>query len=836
MASIGNEFIRKISLEQTNVRIFSEGNEIVWFDRDVFPIGVSPLSLTFDSFGFPRDQVLTIEYPTAIFTAFDLEDGITTPPGITATARHLGVSGGSAFIEVTVNAEPTGTTNTLLQNIIFTFQDMSTININTERGGQADLLRFVRETGSTTTSRLGGSGTLRLVSNPIGASYTITEETQGLGDDTGALTITPTTGTAGGSASGTGETTHTFTWTANTLTRQRSVLLRATNNNASDDSVVFGLLQGADTAIDTSFVVSDTTPYIGETVTLTADVLTGDPNYDYRIFSGDTTGTLTDTTAFTATADRVFTANNIAAANSEQTHTVTAADGENTYTLYVRETSTPNEVSTRTLTFHATAALAIQVPRTLVGGATRRTNSNVPWYFDTAELLFRAPGVPSGASLSASVTGTDALVGAVTLVGTIDGTTDSLWTTTVSWTSGNPSPTSTRTAAVTISYNGANMFGTLAVRQNSLNSQATNVEVTDAVGNTTIRDWDDLTSRTVGVSITNFPGSGSPIVYNINGSNVLTEYLLPVTATSGSGGTRTATATRISSLTDSIISEVGLSAGSSVVLQGSDGEYSQATVDSVNSGTIVFSGVRTIVSQSATLLFVSYGFTSQSNSLTQAAVSGVTLRRSGFSLQLTHSGSTTLGSGGATETAAAGYKAGLAFTSNNTATTPANVDTTYFAHYRGVDLYRQLSTTNPAVTISRLARPYVTQRLLNAAGTGFDADNNTTFDTTLAATAGASADIWIMHDVNQVFNNVTDGSLTDDDFLVLSGASVESANNVVVMPTSFINANSTVAAVNGDNLSTTTYARRSRIDIDSGAANTTTNTEVDNININFTDN
>ena len=831
MASLGNDFIRKISLGTVSVDLLSREEQIVWFDRDRYPIGVSPDMLSFDALGFPRNQRVVLEYPTEIFSAFDIQTGITTPTGITATARHLGVSGGSAFIEVLVNADPTPTTNTLLQQITFTFQDMSTYNVNTRRSGQADLDEIHIVSGAATTSLLGGTGTVRVSSIPAGATYSLAAEQTGGNDDTASFSITPTTGTAG--STGSGGTIHTFTWAANTLQRQRQVSLQATNSLATEDVVPLILSQGADTDVDASLTVNDTTPFIGETVTLTTTVLTGDAPYDFRIFSGDTTGTLdAANTAFTSTTNRVATADSM---NTLAPITRTAVDGENTYTLYVRETNTPSETVTRVLTFHATAALAIQVPNiTLTPPATYATQSNIPWYENSALLYFRTPGIPSSASLSASVTGTDATIGAVTQVsgGTIPGTGEPLWQTTVSWSSGNPSRTSTRTAEVTISYHGANMFGTLAVRQNALNSIVTDLNILGADGTLNdSRDWNELGNRLVGVSISNFPGIGQTIGnFATNGSSVLTEYSLPVLSRTSSGATRSVTVSRDTSvLTDSIVSEVGLSSGSVVVLQGTDGEYSEATVTAVNTSGITFSGVRAIVAESSTLLFVSYGYSEVlSTRSATTPVTGVALVRSGFSSQMTYSGATTAGMAGATDTAGAGYKTQFTFPSNYTVTsTPTVVQ--YNVRYRGVDIGVN------SITVTRGPRPYVAQRLLNAAGTLIDG-GDTTFETTLAATAGASAEIWIMHDVNQVFNNVTDGSTTDDDFLLANMASVESGNSVVVMPTSFINANSTVPATNNDNLQTATYARRSRIDLDAGAANTTINVEVDNININFTDN
>ena len=588
-------------------------------------------------------------------------------------------------------------------------------------------------------------------------------------------------------------TIHTGTWTASTEDRTRNVRLTANNLNALSDSITNTFTQLEDAEVSGVLSVVSNNVTAGETITLTASHIGGDDPSDYRIFSGDTTATFSvvPSAAFSVTSNRVFTSENSSA--TTVTTTVTAVEGTNTYTLYVRDSD--GDISAPTvLTFYGTRAQVFQ------SGANP---DRVPWFFDSQQIDFTADGIPTTATLAATVSGTSATVSTPSYNALTE-----RWNVTVTWSTANGNRSSGRSAVVAITYQGFQAFGTLSVSQDALNSTVTTITSIDASGDSYVRDWDDTTSREIVLSITGFP---TPIV----AANVQTTTLATNPSTfnfsatgataSGSGNNRNLSLGR-TGVSDEQLTSIGVVAGQTVVVRNSNtGIRSTATVFSIAS-TFIF---LTNVSGNAVInhtLGLQYSISAETSLVTntfigtsRALVSSATIGGLPASYSSTQVNS--------------GYRNNYAFTGvNASVTTRASVSLS--VAYRGV--------TIGSVSVSRTARPAVTQRLMNPDGTSLD--DNTTFDTVISEDTGTDFSIWVLHDIAHSFVSVTDG--VGSDFVSLTPENTPAA---VALPNTFADS----VAAGRENIDSGLYARRTRIDLTTSNAAGTTAQESDTFCINI---
>ena len=794
-------FLKRIG--RTIMRFRRRGTDVVWERPSSVASGLSRTSVSFDPNGNSiGGNTVILSFPSAVFSFTDLETNVQIPDGINVSFIRLPSSGTTRLIQFTITADVNRDVNQIRDQIIITLNnDNMALNITVNRAGQADLTSIDLNTGVAETIDVGG-GTqgLSVTSNPGGATYTLTVRQSGTDDDTAAVSfglggITTGTARAAGAAI---VTQHVIIWAANTLIRQRAVTIRATNDAVPSDFVEITLRQAANLAVDASFEAADTSPFIGESDVLTATILSGVGAYDYRIFSGDvsTSETLPFSRTVVGNNNLVATEDNRVAASF--TYSATAVDGENTYTLFVRDTN--EAVVSRVLTFYGSAAYLYQ---------DYSFQSNVPWFRESANLQFVFPSSISASLLSATVLGTDASIASTGVsLGSVPGL--SVYNVTVNWSTANGSTTSNRVASVTISYNGAPVLGTLTATQLLRNSTITSLTITDSEGNTGIRDWDDLTARQIGASISNFPDGVNNIFFSQIINNITQTLTFAKASSSGTGNNRTLVVNR-GSVTDSQLTNAGISQGQSIVLQGSVGQYDTVTVGTVNSTQITFTGVSFAVAEltprdsnvSHTIFTTVSG--SGSSGPTPAAVTGVTIGGNASTYSTV---------------APAGYKANVTLSSINT--DPDAVGRhLYNVVYRGATIGSLFVNQNP--------RPKVVQELLIADTSTtpitLTIDTDDTFNTQIAAATGTDFSLYVLHDVSDTFTSVTDG--VGEDFISLTP---ENTPQALALPTGF---SSTVPAIGGDNIDTSDYARYTRVDLTTANANDSTSTQSDTICINI---
>ena len=588
-------------------------------------------------------------------------------------------------------------------------------------------------------------------------------------------------------------TIHTGTWTASTENRTRNIRLTANSIDALSDTLTSTFTQLEDAEVSGVLSVVNNNVTAGETITLTASHIGGDDPSDYRIFSGDTTATFSvvPSAAFSSTSNRIFTTENSSAATV--TTTVTAVEGTNTYTLYVRDSD--GDISAPTvLTFYGTRAQVFQ---------SGVNPDRVPWFYDSQLIEFTANGIPNTATLSANVAGTNATASTPSY-----NSTTSRWNVTVTWSTANGNRSSGRSAVVSIIYQGLSVFGTLSVSQNALNSTVSQVTSQDASGNSYFRNWNDITSREIVIAISSFPApitaANAPIT-TLETNPSTFNFSATGATSSGSGNNRNVSVGR-TGVSDEQLTSVGIVEGQTVVLRNSStGIRSTATVFTVSSTFLFFTNVsgNAVINHATGLQYSVTAETTRTIPVgglsNRALVSSVTI--GGIPASYSNTGVNS------------GYRNNYAFTGVNASTT-TSASVSLNVAYRGV--------TIGSTSVSRTPRPAVTQRLMNPDGTSLDL--NTTFDTIISEDTGTDFSIWVLHDIAHSFISVTDG--TGSDFVSLTPENTPAA---VALPNTFADS----VAAGSENIDSGLYARRTRIDLTTSNANGTVSRESDTFCVNI---
>ena len=788
-------------------------DNIIWQRPGSAGITLSPTVINFGPLGGSENVVLG--YPNSIFSFTDIETNMVIPEGINVQEERRVSQGDTTFITFVVSSPPIETTTVLTDQILIRLNNNNmALTVTVNRSGQSDLQRIVQITPGEAPIA-GGAQTFAVESIPAGATYDLTVIQRGTIDNTGDVTLSETTGTAALAAAD--ATQHTLTWSANSVSTLRRVTVRATNTAVPSDFVELTFRQSANLPVNVQLQVSDVSPFIGENLFLIARAATGDAPLDFRIFRGDVTalhgsGSTSMPSAFTATDDLLASVDDTS--NTTLTHTAIAVNGENTFTAYLRDSD--GEVAGVTVTVYATPAYGYL--------SYSGTDSSIHWFSETSRVAVVLPGIPGTASISATVTGEG--TGSVTAPTFHIDESDlaETWRVTVNWDTANPNRSSSRAAVVTFSYLGEPILGSFIVRQNELNSVVTPLTISDgAITNTLNRAWNDTETRQIGAAISNFPDDGrSGVNLTILANNILQTLNFTKISTTGVGDNRTIVVSR-QGVTDEQLIAGGVAQGVRIILEGALGHYDDVSVQLITSTTITFTGasstldLTTVIGQSySQTVFTQASFLLN---LIFAPPSGVLFTSTGISV-------VSQGPVNYDATTPAGYKQDLSYTGVNSSivSTRTNIISVTF---RGalIGSFNLTRGVRPPVAQRLLINPNPLERIPPLTSLLIDPDN--TFNTIIPPEAGATFDIYTLHDINHNYQSTTDG--TGADFVRLMETNRNPPNSVA-LPTSFP---STVIGTNGDVLDSQLYARYTRIGYLTTSANGTTGTQSDNICINI---